>query len=746
MPNTEAAKDIPHEAEARLQRHLMDAVRDGLARDIGALLTMEAAQRQALAVSDRDRALLETIFETAQDATVVFNRHDQLLISNARFRAIFPHPEAMETQGRPITMQALDGTVLLPEQWPHRRALRGEAFPNPQIVRMKIGDQPQRVFRLQCTPFHDSQGALCNVLMAMHDVTQAIRQRRHIETTRAIAHACAHATEEVIVANEALRVLLSGTGAALGSVVVRDVTRPGFARALTFQHERQVPSIIEAEWRTEVNRLPVVADSPITSLRVMATDQAFFGPFEIPSTEASARLHVHALTVPLRWDGAVIGALSVHYWPEDAETIDQELILLAADEVGMALHRAWLYEEAQRMALVDPLTGLSNHRALQDVVRRELAAGATQNLPVSIIMLDLDHFRQFNETYGHDSGDHALRSVAKAIRNVLRHGDMAARFSGKTFAVVLPTTDADMADALAVQMQEAIAAQTLFKDAQGAPVCLTISAGHATFPLHASAPASLLKAADLALYAAKRGGRNSVVAYTQNLIEDSAHLLPVNIGDSIAKMGEISLPTGADLETVQAFITAIDLRDGYTAAHSDGVSRYAVAIATEMHLPTEYVEALRLGGLVHDVGKIGVSDQVLRKPGKLDPEEWRQMQQHTVMGEAILRPLEQLRQLLPLVRWHHERLDGSGYPDKLRGDEIPLLVRILSVADVFEAFTAERPYHPGRPAIEGLRLLQREAAEGKMDPYVVEVFEGILICQGLVTDGVRGEQDLVLAA
>jgi len=193
-------------------------------------------------------------------------------------------------------------------------------------------------------------------------------------------------------------------------------------------------------------------------------------------------------------------------------------------------------------------------------------------------------------------------------------------------------------------------------------------------------------------------------------------------------------------------IPAIDLRDGYTAAHSDGVSRYAVAIATEMNLPAEYVEALRLGGLVHDVGKIGVSDQVLRKPGKLDTNEWQQMQQHTVMGEAILRPIEQLHQLLPLVRWHHERLDGSGYPDGLRGDEIPLLVRILSVADVFEAFTAERPYHPGRPTIEGLRLLQHEAAQGKMDPYVVEVFESILICQGLVTEGVRGEQDLVLAA
>ena len=344
-------------------------------------------------------------------------------------------------------------------------------------------------------------------------------------------------------------------------------------------------------------------------------------------------------------------------------------------------------------------------------------------------------------------GDRALRAVAHVIQATLFDGACAARYGGEEFAVVLPGIDATRAQTIAAAMCHAIAQCPIIGDNPADYLrTLTASSGHATFPIHASAPASLLKAADLALYAAKRAGRNRVIAYTPTLLEDHSRLVPSLITARSRDVGEIQLPSGADIEAVQALITAVDLRDGYTAAHSEGVSRYSVAIATAMGLPAEHVEALRLGGLVHDVGKIGVPDVILRKPDKLTDEEWVMMRAHTTMGEEILRHVEQLGHLLPLVRWHHERLDGSGYPDQLRGDEIPHLVRILSVADVFEAFTAERPYHPGRTAIDGLRLLQREVQQQRMDAQIVAAFESILLSQGFVDVPMRGEQDLQDAA
>jgi putative two-component system response regulator len=173
-------------------------------------------------------------------------------------------------------------------------------------------------------------------------------------------------------------------------------------------------------------------------------------------------------------------------------------------------------------------------------------------------------------------------------------------------------------------------------------------------------------------------------------------------------------------------ITAIDLRDGYTGAHSEGVARNAVAIGAAMGLSAEEIEALRLGGLVHDVGKIGVSDEILRKPGRLTPNEWQQMQAHTTMGEQILQSVEGLHHLVPLARSHHERLDGSGYPDGLHDEEIPLLVRIMSVADVFDAYTGERPYHAGRSLQEGLELLREEAYLGRLDATIVQIFSFFL--------------------
>jgi diguanylate cyclase (GGDEF)-like protein len=699
----------------------------------------------ALEASDRAHQEMETIFNTVQDALVVYGPDGAMLHANAYAKRLFAPMADLTRAEIAAQMQVtlLDGTPVTHDQLPLERILHGEHAPPPGILRLRFPGMAPVSVMAHTAPLWDATGKLIGVLLALRDVTADLRHTRNNDIMRAIARACANAAEEATVAEAALHELLRGLGSVGGVISVRDRVRPGYARCLAARLDAVLPSANQAFWHQHMALTPIGPDAPLVGMRVLASGTEFFGTTTVAGTVPA---DVHVFCVPLRFEGAVFGVLSIGFAPAtiaDESEIDRELVRAAADEIATSLHRARLYEEARQLALIDPLTGLRNHRAMQDVLRQEMASGTVQGLPVSIIMLDLDHFRKFNETFGHDVGDRALCAVANAIQSQLRHGDVAARYGGEEFIIVLPAMDAARAGTMAMRINAAIAATEVVVDAAGQRVRLTASLGHATFPMHASAPPSLLKAADLALFAAKRAGRNTVVAYTPTMLETSGQFLPGASAFSAHDPSEITLPSGADLETVQALITAIDLRDGYTAAHSEGVSRYAVAIATEMNLPTEYVEVLRLGGLVHDVGKIGVPDQVLRKPGKLDDDEWRQMQAHTTMGEEILRPVEQLHHLLPLVRWHHERLDGSGYPDGLRGDEISLLVRILSVADVFEAFTAERPYHPGRPAIEGLRLLQREAAQGKMDPYIVEVFESLLLCQGLIEEAyAHGEQDM----
>ncbi len=369
----------------------------------------------------------------------------------------------------------------------------------------------------------------------------------------------------------------------------------------------------------------------------------------------------------------------------------------------------------QALSTTDPLTNLPNHRALQEVLHKELTMATLQGIPLSLVMIDIDHFREFNDQYGHDVGDRVLQHVARTMQDTLDADDFVARYGGEEFVVVKRACDERAIAQTAERIRAAIADST-FIVSSGARVPITVSLGHSTFPVHASVASSLLKAADLALFAAKRSGRNRIAQYSLALLTAQAQEADV----------PLSLPSEANLETVQALITAIDLRDGYTAAHSEGVSRYAVAIGTRIGLPPQEIEQLRLGGLIHDVGKIGVPDHVLSKAGKLTAEEWEQMQAHTTMGTQVVQDVHSLRHLLPLVRWHHERLDGSGYPDGLRGDEIPYLVRVLSVADVFEAFTAERPYHPARSKQEGLDLLWSEVQKGRMEEIIVRALEDIV--------------------
>lgn len=353
-------------------------------------------------------------------------------------------------------------------------------------------------------------------------------------------------------------------------------------------------------------------------------------------------------------------------------------------------------QELMALASTDPLTGLYNHRFMRECLARRIVDAKDAGQTVSVLMIDADQFRELNLQSGHDAGNRALCCLSDAIRQSLRENDVACRYGGDEFLVIL----AGVPYAGAIRAAERVRFQV---EAAGRIAALagplTCSVGVATYPTHASTPESLLKAADLALYQAKHEGKNRVVGFeTASPASISAEIEELKTGLQ-----------GASLEAVNALVTAIDLRDRFTGAHCQRVAKVAVELARFLNLPEEEVEAVRLGAPLLDVGKIGLPDTLLTKEGKLTQAEWALVRKHPIWGEQLVRKSSLPEAAVQIVRWHHERLDGSGYPDALTGDQIPRLVRVVSVADVATALREDRPHRRAWPLARVREYLLRHA-------------------------------------
>src|SRR5215210_3726072 len=350
----------------------------------------------------------------------------------------------------------------------------------------------------------------------------------------------------------------------------------------------------------------------------------------------------------------------------------------------------------------DPLTGLLTRRAFEELLELELERAARAERPMSVIVGDIDCFRAVNERHGHAAGDTALQAVAENALKWKRRIDVAARIGGEEFALLLPETDERGAFIVAERLRRAT--HRSFGDAS---IGVTFSFGVATAPGRAGDAVSLLRAADRATAAAKNLGGDRTVIYSDE-VERTLNQ------PGAEGMGELKLAT------VIALAEALDIRDTGTGQHSQTVGRYAELTARALGLDEERVERVRLAGVLHDIGKIGISDRVLSKPGPLDAEEWQEMHTHPEIGARLLsRP--EFDDLRAWILAHHERPDGLGYPRALGVSEIPLEARILAVADAYEAMTADRVY---RPALgEDAARAELEAGAGtQFDARVVEVF------------------------
>jgi diguanylate cyclase (GGDEF)-like protein/putative nucleotidyltransferase with HDIG domain len=367
------------------------------------------------------------------------------------------------------------------------------------------------------------------------------------------------------------------------------------------------------------------------------------------------------------------------------------LVALQALHLGRATH-------------FDALTGAYNHRQFQERLPLAVERAIAKEQPLSLIMIDVDDFELLNETYGHGEGDRFLQEFSWTMRFQLNDKAEIFRNGGDEFAIALPNTSLAEAEAIAQQLsQEVLRMQML----PGPPPLLTM--GVASLPVHTSDPHELVQLASGTLYWGKLNGKASVTVY------DPAIVKVLTVEDRVNVMEQ-----NARLRAVLALARALDTRDAYTARHSQNVARYSVAIAKELGWTPEQQEMLRIAGLLHDVGKIGVRDSVLRKPGGLTHNEWEEMRQHPVLGARVIADVASDE----IIRWvvaHHERHDGRGYPRGLAGAQIPLGARILAVADTFDAMTSSRAYRPALPVLWAIHELVAGVGE-QFDPDVVRAF------------------------
>ncbi len=409
--------------------------------------------------------------------------------------------------------------------------------------------------------------------------------------------------------------------------------------------------------------------------------------------------------VPLMGKARCIGCLIVASEEPDAYGDEQVRFLeqLAA-HIAIPVMNSRLYTKAEEKARIDSLTGLLNRRALDEFIASEIARTSRYGGVFSLIILDLDSFKAFNDNYGHVPGDKLLKEISSIMTNSIRGSDQAFRYGGDEFAILLPEANIESAQGVAERVRKRIAIEV------ESPTLITASLGIASWPTNGTRANELIAAADTALYQAKRNGGNQ---------SRCALEIMTSIGD--IPFDNNGGQESAAVSTIFSLAATVDAMDNYTRSHSEKVKELAIILAEALNLEPLEISRLETCALLHDVGKISVTNDILNKRGKLTEDEWKLMKTHPVVGANIISHTRQLKACIPGILYHHERYDGSGYPEGLKGEEIPLDARILAIADAFAAMTTERPYRGAISFDEALKEI-RQGAGFQFAPDLVDAF------------------------
>ena len=384
------------------------------------------------------------------------------------------------------------------------------------------------------------------------------------------------------------------------------------------------------------------------------------------------------------------------------------------------LTNAKLYQQAMLTSLTDALTGVGSRKLLEDRLQAECARAKRYKSDFSVAIIDLDNFKHINDVLGHAAGDDALRELAACMKNCKRAPDIIARYGGDEFVFLMPETKAKDALVLLERLRKSVSEIKVAKD-----LPMTVSCGIAqSLPDHSGTAGEVIRRADLALYEAKSAGKNCVKLWEETMskllnVSDIENEKIKKLQRRVAGLSEQS--EKMFIQSIWGLVQALEAKDAYAKWHSENVMYYAVGIARAMKIPPMQVEVIRRAAMIHDIGKIGIPDAILTKPDSLTPRERSVIEQHPVIAVRILQKMSFLEREVAIVRHHHEKWNGQGYPDGLANASIPLGARILAVADTFDALTSDRSYHNSRSVDEAMGIVA-DSSGYDFDPEVVKAF------------------------
>ncbi|OGO18451.1 MAG: hypothetical protein A2Z15_02805 [Chloroflexi bacterium RBG_16_50_11] len=419
--------------------------------------------------------------------------------------------------------------------------------------------------------------------------------------------------------------------------------------------------------------------------------------------------------LPLIAKGKVIGSfILASKTPNAFSQRHVKLLEQLASQIAMPLENSQLYAKAKKKAGADELTGLYNRRSLDEMIDSEISRHSRYGGVFSLAILDLDSFKLYNDTYGHLAGDSLLQIIGRNIKTAVRTADYAFRYGGDEFAVLLPQTSIDAAINVLERVREKIVDGI---DTQ--KIAITASIGLACWPDDGISHTDIIASADVSLYRAKRNGGNQTICASGPLAE----LMPAGLSSQSGHNIDRKL-----FDLIHAFSEMVDSRSYYTNKHSKKVTDYALALARVLRLDREETLRIETCALLHDVGKIAISGEILNKSAELTEKEWQVIKTHPRLGADIISQIPQLSHCIEPVLHHHEKYDGTGYPDGQKGEAIPLISRILAIANEFATMTSEKLQSESKTHEKALEEI-KQGSGTYFDPHLVELFNSIFETQ-----------------